>query len=43
MSRFSEYALPTYHVKKIKKRKRIRKKLLLFLISLLVLAILLFV
>ena len=43
MSRFSEYALPTYPARKTRKRKRIRKKLLLFLISLLVLAILLFV
>ena len=43
MNRFSEYALPAYPARKIKKRKRIRKKLLLFFISVLVLAILLFV
>ena len=42
MNRFSEYALPAYPAR-IKKRKRIRKKLLLFFISVLVLAILLFV
>ncbi len=43
MNRFSEYALPSYPVKKTKKRKRIRKKLLLFVCSVLVFSVLLFI
>ena len=43
MNRFSEYALPAYPVKKVKKRKRIKRKLLLFFLSILLLAVLLFI
>lgn len=43
MNRFSEYALPVYPAKKIKKRVRLRKRLLITLFCILLVAVLLFI